>query len=543
MKKITSSTLLLLVLALSLALPAQAQGPVSGPGELPIVSQPTKLTIMIVPASNIENFETNAFTLWLEEQTGLDLQFQVVPSSDAQAKLNVTLASGQLPDVFAGFSISEAMLAQMGADGLFVPLNDMIEQYGYESKRIFTEERPHLLPLITSPDGNIYGLPDINECFHCFTAQKMWIYKPWLDTLGLAVPTTTEEFYQVLKAFKEQDPNGNGKADEIPLSGAIDGWHTAIDEFLMNSFVFWDRLQHHRLLLQDGAIAAAYAQPGYKEGLEYMNRLYADGLLDSNALIQDRDQLYLIGNNPEINILGATTGGWQGQFVQAATVAEGGRMDEWVTVPALANPEGFHTAGYAPWGFDNGDWVVTSAAKNPEAAFRLGDFLYNQEATLRNVFGVKDVNWVYSEEGEVGINGGPALYRSLTEWTESIQNFAWMQSGITYRPSDFRLAQSNEGQYVEVSLFEASNANYMPYVPPIDSLIPPLVFTEDQARELADLDLGLKTYIDEMFVRFVSGDVDVDAEWNTYLATLDSLGLPRLLEIYQEAYDAQQSLS
>ncbi len=75
--------------------------------------------------------------------------------------------------------------------------------------------------LITAPDGNIYALPQVNECYHCMYQQRMWIYKPWLDKLGLKMPTTTDEFYEVLKAFKTKDPNGNGKADEIPLSGSI----------------------------------------------------------------------------------------------------------------------------------------------------------------------------------------------------------------------------------------------------------------------------------------------------------------------------------
>lgn len=86
---------------------------------------------------------------------------------------------------------------------------------------------------ITAPDGNIYALPSINDCYHCSMAQKMWIYKPWLDKLGLDVPTTTDELYTVLKAFKDKDPNGNGKADEVPLTGAPrgSGWYSSIDAF------------------------------------------------------------------------------------------------------------------------------------------------------------------------------------------------------------------------------------------------------------------------------------------------------------------------
>jgi len=73
---------------------------------------------------------------------------------------------------------------------------------------------------------------------------KMWLYKPWVDKLGLEWPETTEDFYNVLKAFKEQDPNGNGKADEVPLLGATTSWRTDPFGFLMNSFVYTVMPQH-----------------------------------------------------------------------------------------------------------------------------------------------------------------------------------------------------------------------------------------------------------------------------------------------------------
>ncbi len=542
-------TLILMAMLILVVSVVQSQGvAVSPAGELPIVEEQTTIRIMMVQTTGVEDYNNgNRYTEWLEEQTGLNIEIEVVPNSDAQAKLNVTLASGELPDVLAGFSMDPGILAQQGADGQFLALNDMIDEYGFWTKQALYEDRPHLLNLITSPDGNIYGLPDINECFHCFTAQKMWIYQPWLDAIGMDVPTTTEEFYQVLKAFKEQDPNGNGIADEVPYSGQtiIDGWHGAIDEFVMQSFVYYDRLisrnQQRLLLDENGMIQAAYAQPGYAEGLKYLNQLYSEGLIDSSAFTQDNSGLRTLANNPDVNIVGAIGSGWPGMFVQVLSVDEGGRLEDWVSVPVLEGPDGFRSTAYAPWGITQGRWVVTSAAENPEAAFRLGDFMYSLDSTIRNVFGVEGEDWVWAEDGDIGINGDPALYKNLTDWTEGIQNQSWQQAAIQYRTSDFRLGQSAENQYIEVLLFNASNANMIPYAPPIETLIPPLVLTEDQGRELADLRLAIETYADEMFVNFTVGNADVDAEWDNYLATLDSLGLPRLLEIFQEAYDSQAS--
>lgn len=524
---------------LSFTAMAQDSGIASGAGEFPVVSEPTVLRILLANSEQVSDFNDNAFTQWMEEKTGIDLQIEVVNFQDAQTKLNLVLASGDLPDIIMGFPMTSSLLAQQGSQGVFVPLNDLMATYGYETKRIFETERPHLLPLITSPDGSIYGLPEINECFHCFLSQKMWVYQPWLETLGLAVPTTTAEFEAMLVAFKTQDPNGNGIADEVAFSGSAEGlggWHNSVDQFLMNSFVFYDRIQHDRLLLIDGQVQAAYAQPGYREGLRYLNSLYAQGLIDPNALIQDNAALLQLGSQMEPHLLGAVTGGWMGTYTEPKTVAQGGEMDKWIAIPPLLGPDGVQTAGYAPWGFNVGRFVVTSAAQHPEVAFRLADLMYSYEGTMRNTFGVPEVDWIIPPDGELGINGEQAAYRTLANWGEGMTNSAWRQTGMTYRTSDFRLSQSAQDQFVEVPLFVASNA-MLPYAPAIDTLIPPLTFEGDAASEVTEIQLAVKTYVDEMLVRFITGDANVDAEWDSYLATLDSQGLSRLLELTQAAYN------
>ena len=331
------SLMLMLIMISGIAVQAQS-GVVTGPGELPIVTEPVTLKVLIAQTSRISDYVDNDFTRWVEEQTGITLDIEVVPQADAQAKLNVTLASGELPDVLIGMPFTAASLAPTGGDGLLLPLNDLIEEYGFETKRILEDERPFYRSLITAPDGNIYGLPHVNECFHCFASQKMYVYRPWLDALGLEEPTTTQEFKDMLIAFRDQDPNGNGVADEIPMSGAaLIGWHTKIEEFLMNSFVFYQRIDtgSERLMLaDDGTIQASYTQDGYRDGLKYIADLYAEGLIDPNALIQDRDQLQILGNNgigeeSGVNIVGAIPGGWFGQFTQVLYADEGGRADEW----------------------------------------------------------------------------------------------------------------------------------------------------------------------------------------------------------------------
>jgi putative aldouronate transport system substrate-binding protein len=72
---------------------------------------------------------------------------------------------------------------------------------------------------VTTPDGNIYVLPGLDGCWHCYWPTKSWINEDWLAAVNMDMPTTTEEYEKVLLAFKNDDPNGNGKPDEIPFSG------------------------------------------------------------------------------------------------------------------------------------------------------------------------------------------------------------------------------------------------------------------------------------------------------------------------------------
>lgn len=132
------------------------------------------------------------------------------------------MASGDLPDAIFNADYSDYELLKLAKDGAIVPLNDLIENNMPNFKKVL-EEAPEYKSMITAPDGNIYAFPWIEELGsgkeRIQAVDSMpWINVEWLKKLGLDMPTTTEELKEVLIAFKTKDPNGNGKADEIPLS-------------------------------------------------------------------------------------------------------------------------------------------------------------------------------------------------------------------------------------------------------------------------------------------------------------------------------------
>ncbi|TLS54088.1 extracellular solute-binding protein [Paenibacillus antri] len=508
------------------------------PGTYPIVNEKTTLKVMVRGNPLVEDFATNEFTKWYEEKTNVHIEWEVVPEQSMQEKLNLVLASGDYPDVIMGLNVSPAQEMIYGSEGVFLPLNELIEKQGSQTKKLFAD-RPDIQEAITAPDGNIYSLPEINECYHCSQSQKMWIYEPWLTKLGLSMPTTTDEFYEVLKAFKTQDPNGNGQADEIALSISPKSWRSSIDAFLMNAFIYNPAYGNtKRLYVKDGKLDAAFNKPEWKEGLKYLNKLYAEGLLTPESFTQDDNQLIQVGENPDTVLLGASTGGHQGVFTQL--LGESGRWAEYVTVPALKGPNGVQYAPNDPTGMTTGTFIITNKAQNPEVALRWADGLYEYEHTLRSNYGRPDSEWRDAKDGELGINGQPAKWSELKSFGE-VQNVHWAQTGPALRSNDFRLSAVSKGEDdLEVILYNETKNNYEPYLPKDVATVPPLFMTNEQATESADIAKTVNDYVDEMLARFIIGDADIEAEWDTYVKTLETMNLNRLLEIYQEAYTAMQ---
>lgn len=503
-------------------------------GLFPLTTEPKTLKIFIGGSAQVEDFNTNAFTKWYEEQTGVKVEFKVAAGSqqDITQALNLMLASGDYPDIILNGNVSTSQLALYGQQGVFLALNDLIEKAGVQTKRLF-EHYPQAKEVATAPDGNIYSLPEVNVCYHCTLAAKMYIYKPWLDKLGLDMPTTTEDFREVLKAFKTQDPNGNGKADEIPYATRPTGWNSRIDVYLGSAFI---TNPVSRQYLNDGVVDVTFNKPEYREALKYIHSLYAEGLIAPESLTQDEDGLDRMLRSEDV-IVGSVTQGWMSAFVDTIG-KEGTRFDQYVTLPPLEGPSGHREMPYGGYSVYPGKCVITSAAKDPELALRWCDAMGNEEVQLHAYLGEEGIDWRWATPDEVGINGQPAWYVPLTQWG-TIQNKHWSQTNLSYRTDAFRLGEKRQSDGdLEVWLYDQSK-KIEPWAQPIEKVVPPLYFTAEQAQELADLEATITRFVDESMSRFINGDDDIanDSAWETYLATLEQMGLARMLEIYQAAYN------
>lgn len=510
----------------------------SDPNTFPILKSGTaELTVFVAPPSQSPDFDNNEFTEYYEDYTGVHINWIYTTEQDKAQKLTLLLSSGDtLPDIIGVPSWTTSQTLQYGQSGLIVPIGDAIEKQGYNIKRLF-ELYPTYESDLTLSDGNIYctGMPA--NTYHTQVASKMWVYKPWLDALNLEVPKTIDEFYDMLKAFKEQDPNGNGMADEIPLAGSLQSWNADPLKWVMNSFTYYGESQKY-LQVNDGKVEASFTTPEYREGIEFLAKLYEEGLLSGETYTQDEDQMRAMASNADIQILGCVPAGVQLCF----QTIDDKHTDwkNWIGIAPVEGPDGVQFAEYYPTDLLGGcAGVVTKDCKDVELAVKWMDGCFTGEMANSMIIGPKGKYWDYVDEG-VTFDGKPAVWDYLGNYLDpEKKNYDWSQAMPSGSEPDWANGQRIEDPESDWgSVLNNVSTEYYKYQPPTEMILPlNLIFENDEAKEVSDLETTIQTYVSEMQARFITGDANVATEWDKYLEELNNMQLERYLELYQKSYD------
>ncbi len=521
---------------------------VTEPGTFPIVKEKETISIMIPTVDTEHDINENLLTKEMEEKTNIQIEWNEV-SSEFREKVNLMFASNEYVDmVITGAGtvnrMDKAMEAQLGTQGLILPLNDLIEEQSIWFKKAL-EEYSELEDFITTPDGNIYALPQIDDGLHMIFPQKMWINTTWLDNLGLDMPETTDEFYDVLKAFKEQDPNQNGEDDEIPLSTCKEGANVRLDGFLMNPFIYSPGKD--RMWVRDGEVILSAIEPEYKEGLKYLNKLYSEGLIYPESFTQDQTTQVNLNEHGDTPVIGAFPSMHLGY---ACSLSASDKWHQYQPLLPLKDSSGERLAEndlYAK--YTTGFAVITKGCENPEAAFRLLDYFFSEEGTYRTLLGREGKEWVKAGPEDKNYRGEPAKFKKLDVDTDDpeYQNINWGQSFPTYRSAEgFYLDQAYpENPYDpgvppgtgQEALLLRKSYEHQKFAQKPENVLPPLYYSQEDAEEFARLKTTINDYIEESVVKFITGDVNIDEGWDKYIQELKNIGLEDYLRIIQDAYD------
>ena len=554
-------------------------------GQYPIVKEGTEpITLEIFTQSydprvdgDYRIGQINGFVQWLQKKTGVSLNFTTVNAENMTERVNVMMATGDVPDIMLSPGLNKSEIDYYGKSGLFRSFTPYIEKYGSVINEVF-EAKPVTRPMISDLEGNIYALPRITECYHCFRGPKAFYFKPWLDKLGLEVPQTTEEFYEMLQAFKTQDPNGNGQADEIPFTGSNIGWDSSnIFEFIAGSFLYTTNPGSRAgLTLNSGKVVAANAGPEYRELLRYLNRLYSEGLITDLTFTMSAADYKRTVDASEPPVVGVAISQYPGVFTNWAPIEGARGFESFYPLSPLEGPKGIRYANaYTPYVGVDPRSIMSASNPYPALTFRLLETAMLPEATVRAHIGVggevgdEGVDYYIAPAGTKTLIGEDATYvrydpenpypdpdeedeedeedkervynpmpnRWSTVDINGDEKFGFLSKAGRLPPKEG--IDPDRAGYNEI-LHSSSKQNYDPYSAPVSLMLPPLIIPDELTDELEDLSSGIDEYIELESVKFVRGEKSVETDWQTYLEDLDSLGLPRYLEINQQLYDEQK---
>ncbi|MGF6949993.1 putative aldouronate transport system substrate-binding protein [Neobacillus sp. B4I6] len=485
----------------------------------PIVDK--KLTMsMMGPDVGLAKWKDMAFFKEMEKMTNVKYKFTTPPSSDFSTKLNLAFASGEIPDVLFGASLTSEQEVKYGKEGVLIPLEHLIEKYAPNIQKVL-EENPDVKNSITTVDGHIYALPMVDKNAVWYMGP-LWFNGKWLNALGVKeLPKTTDELYTLLKRFKTEDPNGNGKADEIPFtsmknsSNQLDGAR----QWLLGAFGFttWGIEEI------DDKVVYTPAEDGYLEYLTFMNKLYSEKLMDPETFSQSGEQKKAKG---QANQLGLFTD-WFSYFTTGDKEEEA--LDDPMYQPITSSITDKPVIPLSP-GIYRGQFAITNKAANPEAAIRWVDYLYSKEGNeLLNIGKAGDV-WDWEDEA----SGTRKMLESPIEGKtiEDYRGTTTPDYGINVPALRHKIEGFPESKFTKFINAE-TDAKIKPY-----AKVPyPLVYlTPEEQEEVGRIRADLDTYIEQMEAKFITGAEPL-SNWDKYIKTMNDMGVDKLVNIYQDAYD------
>lgn len=485
----------------------------------PIVPEPITLTMM-APDVGLQNWENMAVLQEMEKLTNIRFEFKNAPKDSFETKKNLVFASGDYPDVFYAAGLTPAEQMNYGEQGILIPLEDLIEEYAPNFKKVL-DENPNVRKSITAPDGHIYSLPVV-EFNQPWYRNPLWYNGDFLKALNIdKLPETTEELYTYLKRVKEEDPNGNGVADEIPLSSTNN--LRDIRTWLLGAFGVYEEE-----IYVDDADVVHYTpmEEGYKGYLTFLNRLWNEDLLDHESFIQTAEQKKAKAQNNQV----ALFSDWHAYMTLGGEPSTDDPMfapvkSDMVDKPVIAMNRGITTGAFA----------ISNSNPAPEASMRWVDYIYSYDGALMFNKGPEGILWEYTDKANlvkqylpVPGGGDREDYRATITPNYGIPaptiSFDDIYKGLK---TDFETWVDIESK---TKLLDQGAR--IPF--------PTLFLTPEQQTEVTTLSSDLTTYVRQMEAKFVTGAESLD-NWDSYVQTVKKMGGDRMQEIYQEAYNTWKS--
>ena len=518
-----------------------------------------KISVGMGTSAKVISYEDNALTKWLEETTGYDLEIvEYSGGTDIATQISTTIAARQeLPDVLWGISLNSATLETYGKEGYIVDLKDYYADKEGASKTFWTRmeesltetQQEYVLSKLTNPDtGGMYGVPTIETSLVDGVDFMVWINTEWLDKLGLSKPTNNQELYDVLVAFRDKDPNGNGQKDEIPLFGTqkSTGPAQAVN-WLVNLFVYFNDAHLYQDYNGDGKLEYVYTQDAYREALKFVNKLYKEKLLTTMIYTASSSECKTI-TTPASGT--ALCGMFCGHLTSHTTFGN----------EVLYQYENVKTWGCATerdLGFSISCLITETAQKRDvvDECFNLLMTMWSWDGSMRIRYGEYGTNWVEPDEGALSDYGLPATYKLLddpftqqnaVQWgsaSGSLNHYAEGETAQAAENLDKWTATKSKMHAEARRLFDEAEAEINPKFL-ADPFRESFIMNSQEEESISMQKTNVNAWVSSAVKDFVCGtnnmDINDDKDWKAFIDKLYELGLQDILDMYQICYERQK---
>ncbi len=491
----------------------QAQG-------LPIVDEKLSLTFGGTKSALAPDYSEMQLVQQWEKDTNIAITWENLPDQVYQEKKNLMLAGDDLPDVLFNTGLTDAEVVQNGTNGTLLPLEGLIEEFAPTLSAIL-EERPDIRAALTASDGHIYTLPSVEELGILQHPNFLFINTAWLDAVGLPMPTTVEEYRAALEAFRTGDPNGNGEADEIPLTFRTDSF-CANPHDLIAALGGQPENNDHRIV-RDGTVEFTANTDEYRAGVTALADWYADGLIDPESFSQD-DVAYLAKGKSQVPVVGSFF------WWEMKEMVGDDRVDEYAMLGVLDGVDGKLASVANNQEINRGAMAITRANQYPSATMRWADRLFEPVMSAQANWGPIGVTLQEDANGllvqipaEAGVSEGERR-QLVAPGGPKISTQEDFETVVAPEP------RAKERQDLVTEFYAPYQAN---------DAYPPVLLSNEELEQVSFPQTDINALVKEKFAAWIANGT-IAEEWDGYVSQLNSMGVEDVIGVYQQAYDRFQ---
>lgn len=491
----------------------------------PIVNKKITLDVMILKPATHSDYSSMTFTKKYEEMTNIKINWQVVAEADMYSKKTLTLASRDYPDlILLANSVTSADVVKYGTAGVLQSIGDQIKTYAPNLQKVIDSNK-EVKRALTAPDGKIYSIPNVTTRNTAdLFASKVYVNADWLKALNLKKPTNYTELLTVLRAFKNNDPNKNGKKDEIPL--VIDMFNPGVTACPQGLHWTWE--DDCMGIDKSGKISFTFGSEQFLESLRFLRTLADESLMDERVFKGDLS-MQAVTNTANDNV---------GMFIMqhGTTGLPESKLEKYEVCQPIQGNTGTAVTQTKLKGQIEPFWgVIPVSNQNVEATLRWLDYFYTVDGFIFKEYGPSGSNVLKkmpTGKYQVVSRNVSDKYKVAPGWVLPGLNSA--EANAMFMEKATTTVLDTWYQKVDVKQCIPMYEKYIP-----EKYIPTLYFSLAEANKMQSLRDGLIGYAKTTSMNFIyrSGELNLDTGWNTYIAELKKLGMDEMVGYYQKAYN------